>query len=509
MAVSTAALRRKSDSPPNRHKLPPGSEDVQAVFDKYDEDWSGEIDKKELMGALRDLGVKGIKKTLIDKVMVHFGGEDAAGLNVDQFDTLVQAMRKEEKRLIEKRKELELQHYGKDILPGQEAVRKVYTDARCVNFVALVICLNFVINICEKEFDPDGNSPALWQVLDAVCNAIFLVELIANMYCYGGPRPAFWKNGWNVFDFIIVSVSVTVAIIIAAGIDMGPLKMLSTLRAFRIFRLFRRIKSFNRILVALVKCIPGVLNAFTIMLIVYCIYAMVAVDLFRDFGSSGTYTTCDDEDCQVVANAMTTRGLTYGFEYYGTFSKAMYTLFQVMTGESWSEAVARPLLFGLHNKNAVVATVFFVSFVIVVQLVLVNVVMAVLLENFVVPDGNDEPDIDLDDLLNGAEPKVDMATLAEGGAGAGEATVDMTAMSPSVVSDAPATAASGSGLSVSQALPRPSGGKVVPKAVPALALPKTTDGKLDLLIKQMQEQQAELAALKYKVESHFSPGLAA
>ena len=120
------------------------------------------------------------KKTLIDKVMVHFGGEDAAGLNVDQFDTLVQAMRKEEKRLIEKRKELELQHYGKDILPGQEAVRKVYTDARCVNFVALVICLNFVINICEKEFDPDGNSPALWQVLDAVCNAIFLVELIAK-----------------------------------------------------------------------------------------------------------------------------------------------------------------------------------------------------------------------------------------------------------------------------------------------------------------------------------------
>ena len=60
----------------------------------------------------------------------------------------------------------------------------------------------------------------------------------------------------------------------------------------------------------------------------------------------------------------------------------MYTLFQVMTGESWSEAVARPLMFGLY-KNAFLVSIYFVSFILLMQIVLTNVVVAVLLDKFV------------------------------------------------------------------------------------------------------------------------------
>jgi hypothetical protein len=53
-----------------------------------------------------------------------------------------------------------------------------------------------------------------------------------------------------------------------------------------------------------------------------------------------------------------------------------------MTGESWSEVVARPLLFGLH-RNAVFVAVYFVSFILLTQIVLTNVVVAVLLDKFI------------------------------------------------------------------------------------------------------------------------------
>ena len=128
--------------------------------------------------------------------------------------------------------------------------------------------------------------------------------------------------------------------------------------------------------IAKLKAIPGVTNAFLIMLIVMCIYAIFAVEYFKTFGEDGYYTTQEvmglDEDGspilqQVNVSSETARLMRYGEEYYGTFSRALYTLFQVLTGESWSEAVARPLVFGLYKSNAVFVSFFFVSFIILTQ----------------------------------------------------------------------------------------------------------------------------------------------
>jgi len=66
-----------------------------------------------------------------------------------------------------------------------------------------------------------------------------------------------------------------------------------------------------------------------------------------------------------------------------------------MTGESWSEAVARPLVFGLYSSATVVG-IFYVSFIILTQLVLTNVVVAVLLDNFVTDGAGDEKKKDAD-----------------------------------------------------------------------------------------------------------------
>jgi len=264
-------------------------------------------------------------------------------------------------------------------LPKQRTIYRFYAHWAVQFTVALVILANFLITICEKEFDPyPTDSPEklyqeTWVACDVAFNLLFLFELLVNLY--GSWFFFFWRNPWNQFDFVVVLVGI---LSIANALD-GPLEDLKMLRAFRVFRLFKRIKSLNKIVTALVRSIPGVFNAFLIMLIVMCIYAILAVEYFRPFGEDGTYTNLQN----VTVDSYTPRAIRHGEEYYGTFSRALYTLFQVLTGESWAEAIARPLLFGYNPTNAFGTAFFFTSFILLTQIVLVNVVVAVLLDKFV------------------------------------------------------------------------------------------------------------------------------
>merc|ERR1712137_342596 len=279
-------------------------------------------------------------------------------------------------------------------LPCQDQVFYFYNKKIVAFFVAFCIIGNFVVNILEKQIDPNPNSleyKTFWSSADYVFNIIFLIELILNMWSYGGPVRKFWASGWNVFDTIIV----TVGILTVVNVLGPPLDKLKLMRAFRVFRLFKRIQSLNNIIVALFKSIPGVINAFVVMLVFYCIYAILAVELFRDFGEGGVYYTYDVRTGSNATNtAYSARGYVLGIEYYGDFMRALYTLFQVMTGESWSEAFVRPLVFGWNKSNATTAGVFFVSFIILTQIVLINVVVAVLLENFVTSDPDEDAEVD-------------------------------------------------------------------------------------------------------------------
>ena len=122
------------------------------------------------------------------------------------------------------------------------------------------------------------------------------------------------------------------------------------------------------------------MNAFIIMVVVMAIYAFIGVDIFSRFGESGSYMTVQQIGVEPHATypnstieSGTDSGFYYGPEYFGTFSRALFTLFQVMTGESWAEVVARPLIFGYAPGNAFGASFYFVSFIIVLPIVLINV----------------------------------------------------------------------------------------------------------------------------------------
>lgn len=120
------------------------------------------------------------------------------------------------------------------------------------------------------------------------------------------------------------------------------------------------------------------------MLIVMSIYAILGVDMFGTFGRDGSFVNVDGESIPL----QTSRGLNFGEEYYGSYSRSLFTLFQVMTGESWSEAVARPVIYGKGLEYR--STVFYVSFFLICAIVLINVVVAVLLEKMVDNDPSTE-----------------------------------------------------------------------------------------------------------------------
>merc|ERR1719440_647955 len=120
-------------------------------------------------------------------------------------------------------------------------------------------------------------------------------------------------------------------------------------------------------MVSLVGALPGVMNAIVVILLVMCIYAMIAVEFFSTWGSEGVVSNYGGTQIELT----TARGFYYGEEYYGNFTKALFTLFQVLTGESWCEAIARPLLFtwmypGVdEHGSSSLAVIFFVSYMIV------------------------------------------------------------------------------------------------------------------------------------------------
>lgn len=105
---------------------------------------------------------------------------------------------------------------------------------------------------------------------------------------------------------------------------------------------------------------------------------------------------------------MTVRGQEWGFEYFGNFIKSLYSVFQLLTGESWSEAIARPMIHVPKVFNMVCHTLFFVSFVLVDVFVLTNVFVAVLIDKFLAGgDGEDGEVGDLSDSSSDEEGSED------------------------------------------------------------------------------------------------------
>lgn len=174
---------------------------------------------------------------------------------------------------------------------------------------------------------------------------IFAAELVWNMY--GSWWSKFWESGWNVFDFVIVMIS-----LLSLGMSNLPgISVLRLFRAFRVFRLFKRVPSLRIIIEGVVASMPGVSNAFVVVVLLMGIWAIMGVEFF---GAAAP-------------------------QHFGDFFKAMFTMWQVMTMDSWASGVGRTLIF---DHDMWMASVFFVSFTFICGIIMTNVVVAILLEKY-------------------------------------------------------------------------------------------------------------------------------
>ena len=187
--------------------------------------------------------------------------------------------------------------------------------------------------------------------------AIFTAELAANLFGYWWRD--FVEDAWQIFDTLVVVISL-------ASIALPSLPAINVLRLLRVFkmvRLFRRLMALRILLNALSSSVIPVLYSFMILLLVTSLYAVLCTDLFGQID----------------------------YENFGTFSRSLFSLFQVATGDSWSSVIARGLMDSYESTTSTaLVALFFVSYVLIVGVVLMNTCVAVLLDEFISTVANEK-----------------------------------------------------------------------------------------------------------------------
>eukprot|EP00746_Dinoflagellata_sp_MGD_P158672 gnl/MRDRNA2_/MRDRNA2_86521_c1_seq7.p1 gnl/MRDRNA2_/MRDRNA2_86521_c1~~gnl/MRDRNA2_/MRDRNA2_86521_c1_seq7.p1 ORF type:complete len:410 (+),score=76.68 gnl/MRDRNA2_/MRDRNA2_86521_c1_seq7:88-1317(+) len=245
----------------------------------------------------------------------------------------------------------------RNILPFQSKVRRWYISDKIQISVAVLIFLNFLVSIIRAQV-PDGDAEAAddfndnplkvkaFLVLEFIFNGIFAVELVINIY--GHWFKPFWESAWNVFDFLVVVTSLTSMFVKA----IPGFSVLRLFRAFRVFRLFRRIPALKKITSGVVASLTGVSSAVFLLSLVMGIWSIMGKNFFGEEFP----------------------------DLFGNFFKAMLSMFQVMSYDSWSSGITRPVVFKFSPSP--IAPIFFVTYVFISAIIMANVVLAILLDKF-------------------------------------------------------------------------------------------------------------------------------
>ncbi|QCO55830.1 ion transporter [Pseudorhodobacter turbinis] len=213
-------------------------------------------------------------------------------------------------------------------------------------FIIGVILFNAVLLGLETSQPVMDAFGPLIRSLDTLCLTIFVIEILLKFYAFD---LRFFKSGWNIFDAIIIGIAV-----------LPGAQSLSVLRALRILRVLRVISvapSLRRVVEGFVTALPGMGSVFVLMAIIFYIGAVMATKLFgADFP-----------------------------EWFGSLGQSAYSLFQIMTLESWSMGIVRPVM-----EVFPYAWAFFVPFIMVTTFAVVNLLVGLIVNSM--QDAHNEAD---------------------------------------------------------------------------------------------------------------------
>ena len=176
-------------------------------------------------------------------------------------------------------------------------------------FITILILINAVTLGLETDRNVMASIGSQLHVLDRVILLVFTAELILKFYAY---RLSFFKSGWNWFDLMIVGIAWIPA--------SGNLSVMRALRVLRVLRLISVVPQMRRVISAIGHSIPGMISVVGVLGLIFYVSSVLATRLF------GMHP---DPNMQ---------------EWFGSISASAYTLFQIMTLESWSMGVVRPTM---------------------------------------------------------------------------------------------------------------------------------------------------------------------
>lgn len=230
-------------------------------------------------------------------------------------------------------------------------------------FITALILLNSVTLGFETDPEVMRNCGTTLHVIDRAILILFTFELSLKIY---GRRFQFLQSGWNIFDLIIVLVAWIPA--------SGPLSILRALRILRVFRLFSVVPQMRKVVSALLHSIPGMLSVAFILGLIFYVSAVLSTTIF------GHHSNADMQ------------------EWFGTISKSLYTLFQVMTLESWSMGIVRPTMQLFPH-----AWLFFVPFIIITSFAVLNLFIGIIVDAMQVAqvDTRDEDKEEIKEFTHG------------------------------------------------------------------------------------------------------------
>lgn len=317
-----------------------------------------------------------------------------------QHQEAEEARRREEKRqrrLQRKRRKAQRRPYYADYSPTRRSIHALCTSHYLDLFITFIIGVNVITMSMEHYNQPKSLDEAL-KYCNYVFTVVFVFEAALKLVAFGFRR--FFKDRWNQLDLAIVLLSIMgitlEEIEMSAALPINPtiIRIMRVLRIARVLKLLKMATGMRALLDTVVQALPQVGNLGLLFMLLFFIYAALGVELF------GRLECSEDNPCEGLSRHAT----------FSNFGMAFLTLFRVSTGDNWNGIMKDTLReCAREDKHCLsylpaISPIYFVTFVLVAQFVLVNVVVAVLMKHLEESNKEAREDAELD-----AEPDLEEA----------------------------------------------------------------------------------------------------
>tara|TARA_B100000315_G_C14589901_1_gene595178 strand:- start:889 stop:1731 length:843 start_codon:yes stop_codon:yes gene_type:complete len=207
-------------------------------------------------------------------------------------------------------------------------------------FIVIVILTNAVIIGMETYPYMESQYGTLLHLIDGIILGVFVVEIALKIIACGQRPQNFFRDGWNVFDFIIVAAA------FVPGIQ-NQTTVLRLIRLLRVLRLLSALPNMQVMVVAVIHSIPAIGQMALLASLLFYVYAVIGQTWFG----------------------------THDPQYWGTVHIALLSLFRVLTLEDWTD-----LMYATMERYPYSWT-FFVSFVLFATFVIFNMLIGVILNS--------------------------------------------------------------------------------------------------------------------------------